>query len=355
MIFVGLSDSWEAFYQAIKRIHRFMQEHVCEVYVILSEEEREVWDNVVQKGERAERGVRKLIENAGQYQKVELDSEASQKDIYTEDEYKTDKYWIMLGDSCERMKEIENNSVGLSVYSPPFGIEYFVYSNTNRDLGNSLDTGTFLRHYEFIVDELLRVTMQGRKTVVHVADIHYHKGKEGRLGVKDFPGQIIKLYEKQGWHHLGRIAIAKNPQIAAARLKVDSLKFQTMGRDAARLMPVQPDYLLVFEKPGKNQVPILPKTRNELDEDGWIVWAGNTYVNANFESLGDIKTEEDFVQYARMIWRERNGIVWDDIIEGDVLKNHKGKKGARVNEDDIKHICPLQLKPVEPGLYRCFI
>ncbi len=345
MIFVGLSDSWEAFYQAIKRIHRFMQEHRCEVSVILSEEEREVWENVVQKGEKAEMMTKQLIENAEQYQKEELDDTASQKEVYAEDEYKTDKYWIMLGDSCERMKEIRGSSVGLSIYSPPFG-DLFVYSNTVRDLGNSTNSEIFHIHYRFIVDELLRITMPGRKTVVHVADIHYRKGKDGRLGVRDFAGEVIRLYENCGWHHQGRIAIAKNPQLAANRLKVDNLKFQTIDRDSARLMPVQPDYLLVFNKPGKNQVPILPRPRDELDNERWIVWAGNTYVNANFESLGDIKTEEDFIEYAKMIWRERNGVVWDDIKEMEVLKNHKGKKGARVNEDDIKHICPLQLEPV---------
>jgi len=94
-------------------------------------------------------------------------------------------------------------------------------------------------------------------------------------------------------------------------------------------------------------VRILPRPKNEMDNEKWIVWAGNTYVNANFRSLGDIKTEEDFIEYAKIIWRERNGAIWNDIKEMDVLKNHKGKKGTRVNEDDVKHICPLQLEPVE--------
>ncbi len=344
MIFVGLSDSWEAFYQAIKRIHRFMQEHRCEVWVILSEEEREIWDNVVQKGERAELMTKKLIENAGEYQKEELDSTSAQKDVYTEDEYKTDKYWIMLGDSCERMKEIESNSVGLSVYSPPFG-DLFIYSNSARDLGNNIDDIHFLKHYKFIVDELLRATMPGRLTVVHAADIHTRKKIDGYIGLKGLTHNIVKLYEDAGWHWKGSIPIAKNPQAAAIRLKAHELMFATMERDSIRLMPVQPDYLLVFAKPGQNPTPVLPTENLEMDRDDWIVRAGQNWLNTvDFKSLEEI-TENEFLEYAKEVYRNR-GTIWKDIRETEVLQ-HKGKSGSRLDEDDIKHICPLQLDVVE--------
>ena len=155
-----------------------MQNNPCEVYVILAEEEREIWDNVKHKGVEAEVMTQKLIENANQYQRIELDDKASEKMTYVTDEEKTDQYWIMLGDACERLKEIKSNSVGLSIYSPPFE-DLFTYSNTPRDLGNSGDEESFYRHYEYIVDELLRVTIKGRMTVVHVADIHYRKNKPG--------------------------------------------------------------------------------------------------------------------------------------------------------------------------------
>ncbi len=344
MIFVGLSDSWEQFYQAIKRIHRFMQEEECQVYVILSEEEQEIWENVMSKHQEAMNMTEKLIENASEYQKQELDKKAEEKAVYTEDQYKTDKYWIMLGDSCERMKEIATSSVGLSVYSPPFE-DLFVYSSTERDLGNSATKEDFYKHYTFIVDELLRVTMPGRKTAVHVADIHARKVKDGFMGIKPFSHDVEALYSSRGWHYSGRIPIAKNPQATAIRLKSHELMFATMKRDAARLMPVQPDYLMVFTKPGQNTVPVLPIENMEMDEDDWIIRAGQNWLNSNeFESLDDI-TEDEFLEYAREVYHNR-GVIWKDIRETKVL-GHKGKNNGRLNEDDTKHICPLQLDVVE--------
>ncbi len=342
MIFVGISDSWESFYQAIKRIHRFMQNENCEIYVILSEEEQEIWDNVMRKHKEAEQMTKKLIENASQYQKEELDQNADQKVTYITDEIKTNKYRILLGDSCERMKEIKSNSIGLSVYSPPFE-DLFVYSATERDLSNSANKEDFYKHYGYIVDELLRVTMPGRKTVVHVADIHTRKNRDGFIGLKDFSGNIIRLYQKHGWEYNGRIPIAKNPQATAIRLKAHELMFQTMGRDAIRLMPGQPDYLLAFTKPGKNTIPVLPEENGEMNKNDWIIRAGQNWLDSNFKRLEDW-TENDFLKYAKEIWRQ-NGTIWQGIRETEVLSHKNGKE--RLNEDDTKHICPLQLDVVE--------
>lgn len=350
-IFVGLSDSWESFYQAIKRFHRFKQTDDVDVFVILAEEEREIWENVERKGKEAEEMTAKLIENAKEYQKKELDLKMNEKVNYMTDDIKTDKYYIMLSDSCERLKEIESNSVGLSVYSPPFE-DLFVYSNTERDLGNSATKEDFYKHYGYIVTELLRVTMPGRKTVVHVADIHARKNSDGFLGLKDFSGDVIRLYDRCGWDYQGRVPIAKNPQATAIRLKAHELMFATMKRDAARLMPVQPDYLLVFTKPGKNPEPILPMKNGEMNEDTWIKWAGNTWLNGLGNKLesGEL-TKDDFMAIAEEIYNhyKTNKVIWDDIRETEVLQ-HKGKSGARLNEDDTKHICPLQLEPVERAI-----
>jgi DNA modification methylase len=351
IVFVGLSDSWESFYQAIKRIHRFGQTKPCEVYVILAEEEREIWENVERKGKEAEKMTQKLIENAKNYQRVELDMKAGEKAVYVEDEVKTDQYHIMLGDAVERLKEIENNSVGLSVYSPPFE-DLFVYSNSERDLGNSGTREDFYTHYSYIVNELLRVTMPGRKTVVHAADIHARKNRDGFLGLKPFTHDVVRLYNKCGWNYQGAIPIAKNPQATAIRLKAHELMFATMKRDAARLMPVQPDYLLVFTKPGKNPEPILPMENGEYYEDDWIKIAGNTWLNGMWEKLEDDSlTEQDFIEIGKQIYEHyRSGQpIWQDIRETEVLP-HKGKGGSRVDENDTKHICPLQLEPVERAI-----
>jgi len=351
MIFVGLSDSWESFYQSIKRIHRFNQFSDCEVYVLLAEEEREIWGNVEKKGLQAELMTKKLIENAGQYQMEELDMKAGQKQAYQTDDIKTDKYHIMLGDSCERLREIESNSVGLSIYSPPFeGL--FVYSNTERDLGNSATKEDFYTHYGFIVEEMMRVTQPGRKTIVHAADIHARKGKDGFIGLKPFSDRVTALYNEKGWDFNGRIPIAKNPQATAIRLKAHELMFATMRRDAARLMPVQPDYLLVFTKPGKNENKILPMENGEMYENDWIKIAGNTWLNGMWGKLeNDSLTEQDFIDIGKQIYEhyKSGNPIWDDISETKVLQ-HTGKSRARLDQDDTKHICPLQLEPVERAI-----
>jgi DNA modification methylase len=351
VIFVGLSDSWESFYQAIKRFHRFKQEHDVEVYVILAEEEREIWENVREKGSKAKTMTARLIQNASEYQKRELDMKADKKAVYVEDEAKMDQYHIMLGDATERLKEVADNGIGLSIYSPPFE-DLFVYSNSERDLGNSGTKKDFYTHYGYIVDEILRVTMPGRKTVVHVADIHARKAKDGFLGLKDFSGNVIQLYIDHGWLYQGRIPIAKNPQATAIRLKAHELMFATMKRDASRLMPVQPDYLLVFTKSGKNPEPILPIKNGEMNEDTWINWAGNTWLDGLFERLETSGSRAEIEQAAKELTKEivkhhlQSQPIWDDIKETEVL-GHKGKSGARLDQDDVKHICPLQLEPVE--------
>jgi hypothetical protein len=354
VIFVGLSDSWESFYQAIKRFHRFKQTEDVNVYVILAEEEREVWENVQRKGKEAETMTSKLIENAKEFQKKELDMKAGKKTVYTTDEIKTDQYHIMLGDAVDWLKKITDNSVGLSVYSPPFE-DLFVYSNSERDLGNSSTKEDFYRHYKYIVDEIFRVTMPGRKTVVHVADIHARKNKDGFLGLKDFSGDVIRLYVECGWLYQGRIPIAKNPQATAIRLKAHELMFATMKRDASRLMPVQPDYLLVFSKEGKNSEPILPIENGEMNEDVWIDWAGNTWLNGLFEKLETSNNRQEIEEAAKQVTRDivkhylQGNPIWQDIKETEVLR-HKGKGGARLDENDTKHICPLQLEPVERSI-----
>ncbi len=350
-ILVGLSDSWELFYQMLKRMHRFKQLEDCEAYVLLAEEEREIWENVKRKGEQAEMMTQKLIENASQYQQEELDMEASQKGTYVTGEIETDKYHIMLGDSCERLKEIETNSIGLSVYSPPFE-DLFTFSNTERDLGNSATPEDFYEHYNYIIKEILRVTMPGRKTMVHAADIHARKSKDGFMGLIPFSDRVVTAYSDRGWDYNGRIPIAKNPQATAIRLKAHELMFATMKRDAARLMPVQPDYFLVFTKPGNNENAILPKDNLEMTENTWIEWAGNTWLNGLGEKLeNDDLTEQDFIDIGKQIYEfyKSHNPIWDDINETKVLQ-HKGRNNGRLNEDDTRHICPLQLEPVERAI-----
>lgn len=225
------------------------------------------------------------------------------------DEYRTDDargehWWLMLGDSCERLAEIETDSVGLSVYSPPFA-SLFTYSPSERDLGNSSTRAEFIEHYGFIIREMLRVTMPGRVTAVHVQQLTTTKATHGYIGLTDFRGDVIRAYEDNGWQFFGEVTVNKDPQAQAIRTRAHALTFATKNRDSAGTRPALADYLLLFKKPGDNPVPI----KNDVTNDEWIEWAQP---------------------------------VWWDIKETNTLN-------ARVARDsaDERHICPLQLDFIE--------
>jgi len=223
---------------------------------------------------------------------------------YVEDIATGNGWTAMLGDSCERLTEIPDASVDLSVYSPPFA-SLFTYSPSDRDLGNSRDRGEFFEHYRYIIDEMLRVTKPGRLSVVHCQQLATQKGRDGAIGLSDFRGQIIAAHVEAGWIFHGEVTIDKDPQAQAIRTKATSLMFVTLNKDSAMSRPAMADYLLMFRKPGENAVPIKP----ECDNETWIEWARP---------------------------------CWFGIRETNTLNTAVAKE----NEDE-RHICPLQLDLIE--------
>ena len=186
----------------------------------------------------------------------------------------TGQMWTaMLGDSCQRLAELPESSIDLSVYSPPFA-DLYTYSNSEFDLGNSRNYDEFFRHYAYIFGELLRVTKPGRLTCVHVADIPAMAVKDGYIGMKDFPGDVIEAYEANGWIYWGYAVVAKNPQAQAIRTKAQALLFATLRKDSSSSRPAILDRILLFKRPGENQVPITPVANGEIDNKTWIDWAG---------------------------------------------------------------------------------
>lgn len=219
---------------------------------------------------------------------------------YVTDETGGEGWRLLLGDSCERLAEVDTDSVGLSVYSPPFA-SLFTYSPSERDLGNARTREEFLTHYGFIVRELLRATMPGRVTCVHVQQVATTKAVEGHVGLTDFRGDVIRAYLAAGWHFHGEVTVDKDPQAQAIRTKAQALMFVTKNRDSAATRPALADYLLIFRKPGVNPVPI----KNDVTNDEWISWARP---------------------------------VWLDIRETNTLNARLGREEA-----DERHIAPLQL------------
>jgi len=309
MIFFGLNDSWESFYQCIRRCYRFGQKKEVNVYIIVSDIEMEIYENIKRKGEMSERMMNGLIEEVKNYEMEELGKGVEK--IQTEYEEKTvkgEKFTAMLGDSCERLKEIKDESIDLTVYSPPFA-DLFTYSATERDLGNSKDWNEFFIHYGFIVRELLRVTKQGRISCVHTSDIPAMQMKDGYIGIRDFPGAVIKAHIDAGWIFHGRAIVTKNPQAQAIRTHSKALLFAQLRRDSSDSRPALLDHILIFKKTGRAMQSVNPVKNGEIDNEKWIDWAGG---------------------------------IWTGIAESDTLQYSTAR-----DKDDEKHICPLQLGTIE--------
>jgi DNA modification methylase len=203
---------------------------------------------------------------------------------------------------------IEESSVDLSVYSPPFA-DLYTYTNSEHDLGNSRDWTEFFSHYAFIIREMLRVTKPGRLTCVHSSDIPAMEVKDGYIGMRDFPGEVIRAYEREGWVFVGRAFIQKNPQAQAIRIKSKALLFAQLRKDSSHSRPAIIDQILIFKKPGENAVQIRPVENGDMDNETWINWAHG---------------------------------IWFGIQESDVLRYAPAR-----DKDDEKHICPLQLGAIE--------
>lgn len=221
--------------------------------------------------------------------------------------------WTLVNDDCIEgiASDVADESVDLSVYSPPFASLY-TYSATERDLGNCRTSAEFFEHYAFLIRELFRVTREGRVTCVHVAQIAAMLERDGYIGMKDFRGDVIRAYLEAGWIYHGEVCIDKDPQAQAIRTKAKGLLFVQMQKDSAWSRPAMADYILIFRKPGVNAAPVQHASDNPLaalSNDEWISWARP---------------------------------IWYGIRESDTLQTVE----AREDEDE-RHICPLQIGTIE--------
>ncbi len=211
------------------------------------------------------------------------------------------------GDCVDVARQLPDASVGFSVYSPPFG-DLFVYSDSEADMGNSSSDGEFFDHYEFLIEQMARVTMPGRLTAVHCSDLPFRKWKDGKLGIKDFSGDIIRAHERHGFTLHSRVTIWKDPVVEMTRTKALGLLYKQLQKDSTKSRTGMPDYLLVFKAPGENPEPVGQKPES-FPVSQWQQWASP---------------------------------VWMDIQQTNTLN----VKMARENKDE-KHVCPLQLDLIE--------
>jgi DNA modification methylase len=259
----------------------------------------------------------------------------------------TDKYSIFNGDCMEVVTTLENESIDLSIYSPPFAGLYN-YSSSEKDFSNCESKEQFLQQYEFLVKEMARVTKKGRINAVHVTDVHTNT-----CHLWDFPNEVIRIHEKYGFEYRNRITIWKEPLKVRMRTMVQSLMHKFIVEDSTKCFTAMPDYVLVFTKKGDNEVPVThPFGINHYAGETPILpnilraWNNANGTNLNeeelWEHLNKINEDENITKLNHYIWQRYASSVWDDIRIDNVLPFRDSKE-----EDDEKHVHPLQLDVID--------
>lgn len=246
------------------------------------------------------------------------------------DQFLHERYAIYNADCIEVMKEIPDNSIHLSVYSPPF-CGLYNYSSSDRDLSNCRSYEEFFHHYDFVVSELARVTMPGRITAVHCMDIPNGNKK----GLTDFPGDIIRQHERLGFHFIARHAVWKEPLGVRLRTMAKGLAHKQIVEDSSLCDVASADYLLLFRKKGDNPIPIAHPT-------GLQGYAGSRDMPADILKFKNWNGKQTENRFSHWIWRQYASAFWDDVRIDRVLPYKECKE-----PDDEKHVHPLQLDVIE--------
>ena len=329
VIFAGLSDSYEAFYQAIRRCWRFGQNKQVNCHIITTDIEGNIVENIKRKESDALRMRKEMIEHMQDITKSELHEKSISSFDYKTDIYKTDKYELHLGDNIDLIKELKDDSIGFSIFSPPFA-SLFTYTNSIRDMGNCRDKNGFLEHFKFLVAELYRVMMPGRLVAIHCMNLLMTITHDGVMGMHDFRGDIIRLFQEEKFIFHSEICIWKDPLIQAVRTKVLSLAHKQVCKDSSRCGTGIPDYIVVMRKGGDNPKPIERK-------HGFTEYIGEReFLNTNFNE------DQRKNKLSHEIWQRYASPVWMDIRQTRVLSTDIAR-----DEKDEKHVCPLQLDTIE--------
>lgn len=248
------------------------------------------------------------------------------------DQVITDRYAIYNGDCVEVMSALPDKSIHMSIYSPPF-CGLYQYSSDERDLSNCYDYKEFFDHYAFVVRHIERITLPGRISAVHCTDIP--SGNSGCDHLTDFPGDIIRLHEREGFHFIARHTIWKEPLWVRNRTLTKNLAHRTIVDDASDAGVASADYLLIFRKKGENKTPVAHPT-------GLDYYAGECPIPNDILRFRGFDGDQKKNRYSHWIWRRYASSVWDDIRMGRLLPFHDSR-----DENDEKHVHPLQLDVID--------
>lgn len=308
--FVGLSDSWEQYYQAIRRFYRFGQDHEVNVHVISAESEGAVVENIKRKEEQNAQIGAEMVKFMSDSMKKEIFGAGQEKMEYIRQVTETPEWTIHNADCIDLASEIADESIDFTIYSPPFE-SLFTYSNSDRDMGNNKSTDDFRMHYQFLIEQNYRMMKSGRLVVVHCMNLTTSKANDGYIGIRDFRGDIIRAHQKAGFIYHSEVCIWKDPVVAMQRTKALGLLHKTIKKDSSMSRQGLADYLVVFRKPGQNE-KLISHTADEFPVQMWQKYASP---------------------------------VWFDINQSRTLNFRDAR-----DEDDVKHICPLQLDVIERAM-----
>lgn len=301
-IFASLDFSFEGLYQAIRRSYRFGQKNEVNIFLITTD----TMANVKQAIDTKQKQFEIMQDEMAKAINANLNGHLMSASDFNIESEENEWYKIKRGDCVQLIRELPNESVGLSVFSPPFA-ELYTYSSHLEDMGNSKDYNEFLTQFGFLIKELYRVLISGRNVAVHCMDLPIQKGKEGFIGLRDFSGMILKAFEDAGFIYASRVTIWKDPVVEMQRTKALGLLHKQVKKDSTMSRVGIPDYVMIFRKDGDRSNPV---TNTDLPVD---------------------------------LWQKYASPVWMDIDYGNTLQ---GYRDARAGNDE-KHICPLQLDTIE--------
>jgi hypothetical protein len=310
MAFVGLSDSWEQYYQAVRRCWRYGQNRPVNVHIVTSENEGAVVANIKRKEAEAEAMYQGMIEHTRKYVQENVSGVSHAQLDYREESAKGTDWTVHMGDCVEVARRLPCGSAGYSIFSPPFASLY-TYSNSDRDMGNSRSYDEFFEHMTFLAKEQYRVLAPGRLLSFHCMNLPTSKERDGYIGIRDFRGALIRMYIDCGFIFHSEVCIWKDPVTAMQRTKAIGLLYKQLRKDSALSRQGIPDYLVTMRKPDVNESPIT-------------------------------KTHESFPV---SLWQNYASPVWMDINPSDTLQ----KESAREDKDE-RHICPLQKEVIRRGI-----
>lgn len=311
MAFVGLSDSWEQYYQAVRRCWRFGQTKPVTVHCIAADTEGAVVANLRRKDADAEAMAVRMAEHTRTFVAEQLRGSVVMDRTPYKRQVREGTGWTMhLADCLDALPEVDDGSVDYTIFSPPFASLY-TYTDSARDMGNVRDHREFFDHFAFLMPHLYRVTAPGRLLSFHCMNLPTSKVRDGVIGLTDFRGDLIRLFAAVGWVYHSEVVIWKDPVTAMQRTKALGLLHKTIRKDSAMSRQGIPDYLVTMRKPGENLKPIA-HTKEQFPVERWQRYASP---------------------------------VWMDINPSDTLQHRSAREHA-----DEKHIAPLQLGVIRRAL-----